>query len=312
MKWKYLFVGTLLIALGSFLILAFYLYEPPEPWIFLKYVSQSSEGEIDTLEVSLEGSTQYYFAISYTAVHSSYGVNITDPDGFNITSHFESETVEQQIISGRRPQKFDVFTIITSFNSTNAGKYAFSITGFIGKPFVLFEVAKIEAPEQPPSEIFVYAGCTLGVVGIIALFMAEGTIVVGMLECTLACVFFLIGGISIISYMIISRSPFGVEIDPLLYYHLGYGIIAMATFILGLIGGIATRLRKSFIIGLAGASAIMLSSILNSWFLIPILSGYATQNQKFMLASVIILVLSTLNLALLVISRKEFIKQRTA
>lgn len=310
MKWKFVLVGALLIVVGSFLILTFYLYQPREPWVSLKYVSQYSEGEVDTLEVPLEGSTQYYLTISYVAVYSSYGVNITDPNGFNVTSHLEGKTVEEQITGGRAPQKFDVFTIIESFNSTEAGKYTFSIMGFQGKPFVIFEVIKVEAPEQPPSEGFVYVGCGLWVVGIIMFFISEGTIVIGVLEFILACVFFLVGGINIITYMILSRSPIGGEVDPFLNYHIIFGVIAIITFILGLIGGISIRLKKGFTLGLAGASAIVLSSVLNNWVLIPILTGYIIQNQKYILASMVILVLAALNLALLIKSRKDFTLNR--
>jgi hypothetical protein len=239
-------------------------------------------------------------------VHSSYGVNITDPDGFNVTSNFEGKTVEEQLIAGRNPQKFNVSTIFESFNSTKTGKYTFSIMGFQGKPFVILEVIKVEAPEQPPSEAFVYAGCGLWVTGIIMFFICEGTIVIGILEFILACVFFLVGSISIITYLIISRSPVGAEVDPFLHYQSIFGIIAIIAFILGVIGGISIRLKKHFVLGLAGASAIVLSGVLNNWVLIPILSGYTIAYQKFVLASLVILVLATLNLALLIKSRKDF------
>jgi hypothetical protein len=302
LKWKFIIVGVLLLALGSFLVLTFYLYRPPEPWTFSSNLSQNEEGEIDKVGVPFEGSAQYYFAISYVNVYSSHSVNITDPDGFNVTHHFERETSEQRIITGRQHllQRIRVFTTFEGFNSTRAGTYTFSIMGYVGKPFVVFEVVKVEALEPPPSEGFVYAGCTLWMIGIVAFFISEGAIVVGILEFMLACVFFLVGSMTILSYAIISRAMIAAELTQFLQYKLVVGIIASVAFILGFAGGISAKLRRYFMLAFAGAFTIVLSSVINDWV------SLSMQDLEFMLVNTVITVLSILNLALLIMSKKEF------
>jgi hypothetical protein len=272
---------------------------------------QSQEGEKDTAGVSLVESAEYTFSLTYTANYSSHDLNLTDPEGAQVSYHFISETVDRLLISGRFTTWVDIYTSSYGFNSTASGTYTFWITGYFGRPFVYIQVVKVEPPQQPPSQALVYAGTVLEVLGIIALFRSEGAFVVGILMFFLACVFFLMGGIAILSYTIVSRMGNLAQNNPYTQYQVAFGIVAGVTFIIGLVGGISARLKKHFKIALAGASMVLLSSILNAVFSTAILSGIQTYPENFMLANMIIVVLSVLTLAMLVLSRREFPEEVT-
>jgi hypothetical protein len=127
------------------------IYSPHAPW-----------GEWKTVEVPLEGWTEYKFNISETGVSSPY-VNVTDPDGFDVNYYCEGWGTE--ITS--RPWGYS--GTYGRFRSGRAGNYTFLISGFVGDPYISLNVFRVGTPREKiyyPYEQYMFLAFALWGIGI--------------------------------------------------------------------------------------------------------------------------------------------------